>query len=113
LPTLTASVDRLLSQAPQPAQEGRWLYARAAALDDPRLAYYLAQVLIPMLLKEKATGEALRLTRERLAVSPNFRPASDADRMELVQLARAAGDHAIAQQLLADIEKPDSRLTMG
>ena len=100
------SVCKLIADAPQPLDECRWLYARAAKLNDQRLADYLAQVLLPLLLDRRATGEALQITRQRLQVSPDFRPTTGAQSLRLAELARAAGDAATAGKLLAQVQPP-------
>jgi hypothetical protein len=100
------SVLKLIADAPQPVEECRWLYARAAKLSDQRLAEYLAQLLLPLLLDRRATGEALQITRQRLQASANFRPSTRAQSLRLAELARAAGDAATARKLLADVQRP-------
>jgi hypothetical protein len=97
-----ATVRRLIEQSSQPLEECRWLYARAVSIADPRLANYLAQVTLPRLLSVRATGEAFTMMRERLSVTPDFRPDTGGQLLQLVQLARDAGDRAMARNLLAD-----------
>ena len=99
------SVRRLVEQSAQPLEECRWIYARAAAAVDQRLANYLAQLMLPRLLSAKATGEALKLTRERLAVAIDFRPETSGQLLQLAQLARDAGDRATSRRLLADFDQ--------
>lgn len=96
------SVRKLIAQATQPLEESRWIYARAAAATDQRLAEYLAQIILPRLLEIGATGEALKLLRERLAIKSEFRPLSGGQSLRLAQLATDAGDRKLARQLLAD-----------
>jgi hypothetical protein len=100
----SAAVRKLIADAEQPVEECRWLYARAAKLHDQRLADYLAQLLLPLLLDRRATGEALQVARQRLQVSAHFRPATSAQALRLAELARAAGDPATARTLLADVQ---------
>jgi hypothetical protein len=100
-----ASVRRLLAEADHPVDECRWLHARAAQMDDQRLANFLAQLLLPLLLDRRATGEALAVTRQRLRESPDSRPKTSAELARLVELARAAGDRATAAGLLEDVER--------
>jgi hypothetical protein len=100
-----ASVRRLLAEAGRPVDECRWLHARAAQMDDQRLANFLAQLLLPLLLDRGATGEALDVTRQRLRASPDFRPKTSTELARLVELARAAGDRATAARLLEDVER--------
>ena len=85
--------------------ELRWLYQRAAQWPDGRLADRLARELLPRLLVKRITGEALDLARERLRKDARFRPASSADLLTLVQLARTAGDRPTARLLLQDFSK--------
>lgn len=100
-----ASVRRMIAEAERPVDECRWLYARAAEMQDPGLASFIAQLLLPMLLARRATGEALKVTRERLRAAPDFRPRTSAELAQLVELAYAAGDRATARRLLADVER--------
>jgi hypothetical protein len=100
--TAHESIRKLLAQAPRPIEECRWLYLRAARFEDQQLANYLAQLLLPLLLAERANGEALETVRQRLAVSAHFRPLTDTQLSGLVELARAAGDRATAKRLLAN-----------
>ncbi len=85
--------------------ELRWLYQRAAQWPDGRLADRLARELLPRLLAQRTTGEALDLVRERLKKDARFRPAGSADLLTLVHLARTAGDRATARLLLHDFSK--------
>jgi hypothetical protein len=103
--TARKSVLKIIADAPRPLDECRWLYQRAAAFEDPRLANYLAQLLLPMLLTQLGTGEALDIVRTRLAVSADFRPQTGGQLLRLVDLACLAGDRATARQLLADIDR--------
>jgi hypothetical protein len=105
LATAQTSVRKLLAEAPRPRDECRWLYQGAAGFADQRLANYLAQLLLPMLLSERATGEALAIVRARLAASADFRPHTGAQLLRLVDLACVAGDRATARQLLADVDR--------
>ena len=100
-----ATVRKLIEQSSRPLDECRWLYTRAASIADQRLANYLAQVTLPRLLSVRATGEALKMTRERLSVTPDFRPETGGQLLQLVQLARDAGDRAMARNLLANFSQ--------
>jgi hypothetical protein len=95
----------LVGKSSDPLAELRWLYQRAAQWPDGRLAERLARELLPRLLAQRSTGEALDLVRERLKKDARFRPAGSADLLTLVQLARAAGDRATARLLLQDFSK--------
>jgi hypothetical protein len=96
------TVLALVGKSSDPIGELRWLHQRAAQWPDGRLADRLARELLPRLLGKRSTGEALDLVRERLRKNPRFRPASSADLVTLVQLARTAGDRATARALLQD-----------
>jgi len=100
-----ASIAKRVAESRQPLEECRWLYARAAEKPDQRLANYLAQLTLPRLIDTRATGEAVDLTRSRLARNPDFRPHTSAQLLSLVRLARDAGDRRTARQLLADFDK--------
>lgn len=102
---VTGSVQKLLAEAPQPLDEARWLYARAAKFADQRLANHLAHWLLPQLFRQRATGEALQIVRQRLETSPDFRPQTSEELFRLVELARAAADRTTALRLLADFDK--------
>ncbi|MGH8235755.1 MAG: hypothetical protein ACREXP_01885 [Steroidobacteraceae bacterium] len=95
----------LVDNSSDPIAELRWLYQRAAQWPDGRLADRLARELLPRLLAKRSTGEALDLVRERLRKDARFRPASSADLLTLVQLARTAGDRPTARLLLHDFSK--------
>jgi len=95
----------LVGKSSDPMGELRWLYQRAAQWPDGRLADRLAREMVPRLLAQRSTGEALDLVRERLKKDARFRPAGSADLLTLVQLARAAGDRATARVLLQDFSK--------
>jgi hypothetical protein len=95
----------LVGKSSDPIAELRWLYQRAAQWPDGRLADRLARELLPRLLAQRSTGEALDLVRERLRKDPRFRPVSSAELLTLVHLARTAGDRATARLLLQDFSK--------
>ena len=99
------TVLELVGKSGDPMAELRWLYQRAAQWPDGRLADRRARELLPRLLVQRSTGEALDLVRERLKKDAQFRPAGSADLLTLVQLARAAGDRATARALLRDFSK--------
>ena len=95
----------LVGKSSDPMGELRWLYQRAAQWPDGRLADRLARELLPRLLVQRSTGEALDLVRERLKKDARFRPAGSADLLTLVHLARTAGDRPTARLLLQDFSK--------
>jgi hypothetical protein len=100
-----ASVRKIIDESRQPLTEFRWLYARASKWPDQRLASYLVQYCLPMLLAARANGEALDLVRERLRVDADFRPLSAAHLLRMASLARDAGDKPTARALLRDFEQ--------
>jgi hypothetical protein len=98
----------ILAQVAESADEGaelRWLYQHAAQWPDRRLADRIARELLPRLLKQRATGEALDLVRERLRGDVRFRPAGSSELLTLVTLARSAGDRSTVRLLLQDFSK--------
>lgn len=95
----------LVGKSSDPIAELRWLYQRTAQWPDGRLADRLARELLPRLLAQRSTGEALDLVRERLRKDPRFRPIGSAELLTLVHLARTAGDRATARLLLQDFSK--------
>jgi hypothetical protein len=99
------TVRKMIAEAQEPIEACRWLYVRATAAADQRLANYLAQLTLARLLDARATGQALDMVRERLAVAPNFRPLTSAQVLRLAQLARDAGDRSTARRLLADFNQ--------
>jgi hypothetical protein len=99
------SVMSHLAQSAEPLTELRWLYERAKPWPDQRLANRLAQEILPRLLAQRHTGEALDTLRERLRSSAEFRPLDSADLIRLVQLARDAGDLRAARELLRDFQR--------
>jgi hypothetical protein len=96
---------KLIAESPQPLEECRWLLPRATALEDQRLANYVARVMLPWLLERKATREALEIVRGRLRVSSDFRPATGAETLQLAELAPAAGDRGTAKRLLENFDQ--------
>lgn len=99
------TVLAIVGKSSDPIAELRWLHQRASQWPDGRLADRLARELLPRLLAQRSTGEALDLVRERLRKDPRFRPAGSAELLTLVQLARAAGDRATARLLLQDFSQ--------
>ncbi len=99
------SVTTYLAQSAEPLAELQWLYERAKAWPDQRLANRLAQEMLPRLFAERRNGDALDMLRERLSATADFRPLASADLIRLVQLARDAGDRRVARDLLRDFER--------
>jgi hypothetical protein len=104
-PDARAAVGRMLAAAPQPLAEYRWLYARAAAWEDPRLANHLARWAVPRLLEARATGELLDVVRARLRADRDFRPATASELLAVARIAHDGGAPALAQALLQDFER--------
>jgi hypothetical protein len=94
------TIEKHLNDSPRPSEELRDLFARASQWPDRRLAYRLAQELIPQLLAARRTGDALNIARAQLQADANFRPIASVDTIKLIELARDAGDRRIARTLL-------------
>ena len=77
-------------------------YRRVARWENPRLANTLARELLPALVETRHPGDALRILRERLKASPEFRPQTAEDTLRLARLARSGGDAPTARMLLVD-----------
>jgi hypothetical protein len=99
------TIEKHLSSSPRPSEELQILFERASQWSDQRLAYRLAQELIPQLLAARRTGDALNIARAQLKVDANFRPLKGEDTIKLVELARDAGDRRIARMLLAGFDE--------
>lgn len=99
------AITTQLEQSTDPLSELRWLYERIARWPDPRLANRLAGELLPRLLALRHTGEALDMTRARLATDADFRPGNSNDLLTLARLARDAGDKPTARVLLKDFAR--------
>jgi hypothetical protein len=109
-----ATVRKMIDESPHPLDECRWLYARALAMHPP-LAEYLAQLALPRLIAVRATGEALKMLRERLAANPEFRPLTGLQLMQVAQLACDAGERPMARHLLSDFDRhyPNDNMASG
>ncbi len=94
------TIETHLNNSPRPSEELRDLFARASQWPDQRLAYRLAQEMIPQLLAARRTGDALNIARAQLQADANFRPIASADTIKLIELARDAGDRRTARTLL-------------
>jgi hypothetical protein len=99
------TIQKHVEQSADATAEWRWLYQRTAEWPDARLASRIARELLPQLLAQRASGEALNVVRERLRRDPRFRPARSADLVTLVQLARDGGDRPTARLLLQDFRE--------
>jgi hypothetical protein len=94
------TIERHLQHSPRPSEELRELFARAEQWPDGRLAYRLAQELLPQLLAARRTGDALNVVRSQLRADARFKPIASADTIKLIELARDAGDRRTARLLL-------------
>ncbi len=96
---------REVQSSEAPIEELRWIHERIASWDEPRLAARVAQELIPRLLSIKRFGEAISVTRRRLAVDRDFRPVTAAETLHMVRIARDGGDRPTARSLLRDFQR--------
>jgi hypothetical protein len=95
------TIEAHLQRSARPSEELQALFARAAQWPDGRLAYRLAQELVPQLLAARRTGDALNIARSQLRADARFKPIASADTIKLIELARDAGDRHTARLLLA------------
>jgi hypothetical protein len=95
------TIESHLQQSGRPSEALRALFARAVQWPDGRLAYRLAQELVPQLLAARRTGDALDIVRSQLRVDARFKPIASADTIKLIELARDGGDRQTARMLLA------------
>jgi hypothetical protein len=75
-----------------------WMLARLAGPELRLLAQRLAQEMVSRSL-DRDNGRVLRIVRERLRLDPNFRPRLAAETTRVAELARLAGDRALAARL--------------
>jgi hypothetical protein len=94
------SLIEQVAASPDAIAELQHIYRRALAWPDQRLADRIAQEQVTRLLAARRTGEALDLTRDRLAAQPTFRPRSAEETRRVAELARAAGDRPTERRLL-------------
>jgi hypothetical protein len=94
------TIEAHLQQSPRPSEALRELFDRAEQWPDGRLAYRLAQELLPHLLVARRTGDALTIVRSQLRADARFKPIASADTIKLIELARDAGDRRTARMLL-------------
>jgi hypothetical protein len=85
---------------PETTAELTWMYERARHWPQPQIAKRLAQELLPRLLAERRTGDALDIARERIRATSSFRILGSGDLLMLVQLAKHAGDRTSARMLV-------------
>jgi len=94
------TITELLQNTADPAAELEWMYEKTAAWPDAQLPNQLAQAWLPHLLTAKRGGRILELLRERLAVDPDFRPATSNQLLRCARLARDSGERPTARMLL-------------
>jgi hypothetical protein len=94
------TIETHLQQSARPSEALQELFARAEQWPDGRLAYRLAQELLPHLLTARRTGDALNIVRSQLRADARFKPIAGADTIKLIELARDAGDRRTARMLL-------------
>lgn len=99
------TIEKHLSSSPRPGEELQLLFQRASLWPDRRLAYRLAQELIPQLLAARRTGDALNVVRAQLQSDAKFKPLKAEDTIKLIELARDAGDRRTARMLLAEFDE--------
>jgi hypothetical protein len=98
------TIEAHLQKSERPSDDLRALFARAVQWPDGRLAYRLAQELVPQLLAARRTGDALNIARSQLRVDARFKPTASSDAIKLIELARDAGDRSTARMLLAGFD---------
>jgi hypothetical protein len=99
------AAEQWLASRNHDADEFDWLCERLLLWPDRRLAHRLAQEYITRLLGGKQGARALKIVRRHLGADADFRPATAAELIRLVTLARDAGDRALARRLLTDFEQ--------
>lgn len=99
------TIERHLQASADVAAELDWLYERASQWPDQRLASRLAMEMVPRLLAARRFGRLLQLTQARIKADARFRPLSSRQLIELVELARDAGDRPTARALLEDFDR--------
>ncbi len=85
--------------------ELRWMLERIAKWDEPRLMNRIAQELVPRLIAVSRFGEAISVTRLRLAADPEYRPVSATETLRIARIARDGGDRPTARALLRDFQR--------
>jgi hypothetical protein len=96
---------RTVESSEDPLNELRWLHERIAAWREPRLAGRVAQELVPRLLAVSRFGEAIAITRQRIAEDPEYRPVTANETLRMVRVARDGGDRPTARALLRDFQR--------
>ncbi|MEJ0035136.1 MAG: hypothetical protein WDO68_03475 [Gammaproteobacteria bacterium] len=96
---------REVEDSGDPIAELRWLLGRVAHWDEPRLLNRIVQELAPRLIALSRFGEALIVTRQRLAADPEYRPITATETLRLARIARDGGDRPTARALLRDFPR--------
>jgi hypothetical protein len=96
---------RMVDESADPLDELRWLYERTSSWPDARLASLIVQELAPRLLEGSRYSEAMKITRERLAADPAYRPRTADQTLRMARVARDGGDRPTARALLGDFQR--------
>jgi hypothetical protein len=101
---LQAAQNRLAARH-HSLDEYAWLCTALLRWPDRRLASRLAQDYISRLLEARRPSDALAAARRHLDADPEYRPATSAELIRLVSLARDGGNRNLARALLIDFER--------
>jgi hypothetical protein len=96
---------RTVEASDDPVDELRWMLAQVSKWPEPKLADRVAQELVPRLLSISRFGEAITVTRQRLAADPEYRPVTAYETLRMVRVARDGGDRPTARALLRDFQR--------
>jgi hypothetical protein len=96
---------RTVNDSNDPVDELRWMLERISGWPEPKLADRVAQELVPRLLSISRFGEAIAVTRQRLAADPEYRPVTAYETLRMVRVARDGGDRPTARALLRDFPR--------
>jgi hypothetical protein len=96
---------REVQESEDPIGELRWMLERIARWDEPRLLNRVAQELVPRLIAVSRFGEAITVTRQRLAADPQYRPVTATETLRIARIARDGGDRPTARALLGDFQR--------
>jgi hypothetical protein len=99
------TVMRMVEGSADPLDELCWLYERTSSWPDPGLARLIAQEFAPRLLEASRYSEAMKITRERLAADPAYRPRTADQTLRMARVARDGGDRPTARGLLRDFQR--------
>ena len=96
---------REVEESGDPLEELRWIQERVSRWPEMRLANRVAQELVPRLIAISRFGEAITVTRQRLAADPDYRPVTAMETLRMVRIARDGGDRPTARALLRDFQR--------